>query len=55
MEEAPTEVARSPRPDQVIARVRLAGEWNGVVDLECDHRQACRLATSFLRDEIPQM
>ena len=53
MEAAPTEAAWSPGPDRVIASVHLSGEWNGVIDIECDQRQACCFAARFLRDEDP--
>ena len=53
MEASRTETAWSPGPDRVIASISLSGEWNGVIDLECDHRQACRFAARFLRDDDP--
>jgi CheY-specific phosphatase CheX len=51
IEVAPGEAAWKPGPDRVIASVHLAGAWTGVVDLECDQRQACRFAARFLGDD----
>jgi chemotaxis protein CheX len=53
METAPADSAWSPDPSRLIASVRLAGAWNGVIELECDRRQACRFAFRFLRDDDP--
>lgn len=54
LEVARAEAAWSAAPDRVVASVRLAGEWNGAIDLECDHRQACRFASLFLSDDHPE-
>jgi len=53
MEAAPVEVSWKADPNRMVASVRLTGEWNGVIDLECNHRQACRFAARFLRDDDP--
>ena len=37
-----------PAGDRLTSAVHLAGDWNGVVLLECDVRQACRFAGRFL-------
>lgn len=37
-----------PSTDRLTASVHLTGTWNGAVLVECDSRQACRLATRFL-------
>jgi chemotaxis protein CheX len=40
--------------DRLTASVHLTGEWNGVVMMECDARQACHFAGRFLSLEPPQ-
>ena len=42
-----------PSEDRLTAAVHLAGDWNGVVLLECDRGQACRLAGHFLSVDPP--
>lgn len=42
-----------PGGDRLTAAVHLAGEWDGVVLLECDRGQACRFAARFLSTETP--
>ncbi|MFZ0337698.1 MAG: chemotaxis protein CheX [Terracidiphilus sp.] len=42
-----------PSEDQLTATIYLAGDWNGVLALECGHKQACAFAARFLSMEIP--
>ncbi len=42
-----------PGGDRLTAAVHLAGEWDGVVLLECNRGQACRFAARFLSTETP--
>lgn len=53
MEAAPAGAAWQPDPSRMVASIHLAGEWNGVIELACDRRQACRFAARFLRDDDP--
>src|ERR1035438_4873525 len=39
--------------DRLTSALHLAGEWSGVVLLECDRRQACRFAGRFLSMDAP--
>lgn len=45
----------SPGPDRLTATVHLAGDWPGVLALECGHKQACAFAARFLSMEKPAM
>jgi CheY-specific phosphatase CheX len=52
------EVVKSEEPwvpgaDRVTSAVHLAGAWNGTFLLECDTREACRLAARFLSIDPP--
>jgi CheY-specific phosphatase CheX len=42
-----------PSGEHLTAAVHLAGDWSGVVLLECDRGQACRFAGRFLSNEPP--
>jgi len=44
-----------PGADQLTATIHLAGDWNGVLALECGHEQACAFAARFLSMEKPEM
>jgi chemotaxis protein CheX len=43
-----------PSEDRLTATIYLAGDWNGVLALECGHKQACVFAGRFLSIETPQ-
>ncbi len=43
-----------PGGGRLTAAVHLRGDWNGAVLLECNRRQACRFAGSFLSIEPPE-
>jgi chemotaxis protein CheX len=43
-----------PSADRLTAAVHMAGDWNGVVLLECDRRQACCFAGRFLSMDPPE-
>jgi chemotaxis protein CheX len=45
----------SPSQDRLTATIHLAGDWPGVLALECGHRQACAFAARFLSMEKPKM
>lgn len=52
------EVCRDETPwfageDRLTAAVHLAGDWNGVVLLECSRGQACTFAGRFLSEAPP--
>jgi chemotaxis protein CheX len=54
------EVSESNQPwypggDRLTATIHLAGEWKGVLALECSHKQACVFAARFLSMERPDM
>lgn len=38
----------SPAGDRLTATIHLAGDWPGVLALECGHQQACAFAARFL-------
>jgi chemotaxis protein CheX len=42
-----------PGAERLTAAVHMGGEWNGAVLVECDRRQACRLAGRFLSMDPP--
>jgi chemotaxis protein CheX len=42
-----------PSLDRLTASVRLSGDWNGAVLLECDRWQACQFAGRFLSIDPP--
>jgi chemotaxis protein CheX len=41
--------------DRLTATIYLAGDWNGVLALECGHQQACAFAARFLSMEKPEI
>jgi len=43
-----------PSGDRLTSAVHLTGDWNGAVLLECDRKQACRLAGRFLSVDPPE-
>jgi chemotaxis protein CheX len=43
-----------PSEERLTAAVHLAGDWNGVVLLECDRGQACQFAGRFLSTDPPE-
>jgi len=45
--------AWSPDGNRVTSAVHLSGDWNGVVLLECERRQACAFAARFLSIDAP--
>lgn len=44
----------SPDGNRITSTVHLAGDWNGVILLECERRQACAFAARFLSIDAPQ-
>ena len=42
-----------PGGDRLTATIHLAGEWKGVLALECGHKQACAFAARFLSMDSP--
>jgi chemotaxis protein CheX len=40
--------------NRLTATIHLAGDWNGVLALECDRKQACAFAARFLSTEKPE-
>jgi chemotaxis protein CheX len=42
-----------PNGEHLTAVLHMAGEWNGVVLLECDRTQACHFASRFLSIDQP--
>jgi chemotaxis protein CheX len=42
-----------PNGEHLTAVLHMAGEWNGVVLLECDRPQACHFASRFLSIDQP--
>lgn len=40
-----------PSEDRLTATIHLAGDWPGVLALECGHKQACAFAARFLSME----
>ena len=55
LEVSEVEHSWSPGVDQLTATIHLAGDWNGVLALECGHQQACAFAARFLSMEKPEM
>ncbi len=53
LEIAPCSDPWSPDGNRLTAAVHLSGDWNGVVLLECERRQACAFAARFLSIETP--
>lgn len=45
----------SPSQDRLTATIHLAGDWPGVLALECGHKQACAFAARFLSMDPPAM
>jgi chemotaxis protein CheX len=43
-----------PSGTRLTATIYLAGHWNGVLALECGHKQACAFAARFLSIEKPE-
>ncbi len=43
-----------PSEERLTAAVHLAGDWSGVVLLECDRWQACQFAGRFLSGDPPE-
>jgi chemotaxis protein CheX len=44
----------SPNGENLTAVLHLAGDWKGVVLLECSRRQACNFASRFLSIDPPE-
>lgn len=44
----------SPDRNRITSTVHLAGDWNGVILLECERRQACAFSARFLSIDAPQ-
>jgi len=44
-----------PSGDRLTATIHLAGDWPGVLALECGHKQACAFAARFLSMEKPEV
>src|ERR1035438_8474977 len=42
-----------PGEDRLTSAVRLAGDWSGVLLLECNRSQACHFAGRFLSIDTP--
>ncbi len=53
LEIVPSSDPWSPDGNRLTAAVHLSGDWNGVVLLECDRRQACAFAARFLSIDLP--
>ncbi len=49
----PSEIPRRPAGDLLTSYVRVTGEWNGAVLLECTRQQACRFAGMILSSDAP--
>jgi chemotaxis protein CheX len=49
----PSEIPKRPAGDLLTSFVRVTGEWNGAVLLECTRQQACRFAGLILSSEPP--
>lgn len=43
-----------PSGDRLTATIHLAGDWPGVLALECDRKQACTFAARFLSMDRPE-
>jgi chemotaxis protein CheX len=54
MEVTETQASWFPSEERLTAAVHLAGDWNGVVLLECDRWQACQFAGRFLSTDPPE-
>lgn len=54
LEVFPCETLWAPDVDRVTAAVRLMGDWNETLLLECTHRQACHFAGRLLSADAPQ-
>ena len=50
---SPCEFPRYPAGDLLTSYVRLMGDWNGTVVLECTRQQACRFAGRILSTNPP--
>ncbi len=50
---SPSEIPRRPVGDVLTSYVRLTGDWNGAVLLECTRQQACRFAGMVLSTDPP--
>lgn len=50
---SPSEIPRRPAGDLLTSYVRLTGDWNGAVLLECTRQQACRFAGRILSTDPP--
>jgi chemotaxis protein CheX len=50
---SPSEIPRRPAGDLLTSYVRLSGDWNGAVLLECTRQQACRFAGMILSTNPP--
>lgn len=48
-----SKTATRPAGDLLTSYVRLAGDWNGAVLLECTRQQACRFAGMVLSTDPP--
>lgn len=53
MEITPCSDSWAPDGNRVTSAVHLSGDWNGVVLLECERRQACAFAARFLSIAAP--
>ena len=49
----PSEIPRRPAGDLLTSYVRVTGEWNGAVLLECTRQQACHFAGMILSSDPP--
>ena len=49
----PSEIPRRPEGDLLTSYVRLTGDWNGAVLLECTRQQACSFAGMVLSTDPP--
>jgi CheY-specific phosphatase CheX len=49
----PSEIPRRPAGDLLTSYVRVTGDWNGAVLLECTRQQACHFAGMALSSEPP--
>jgi CheY-specific phosphatase CheX len=53
LEVSPSEIPRRPTGDLLTSYVRLTGDWNGAILLECTRQQACRFAGMILSTKPP--
>ena len=51
----PSETAHLPAASRMTSVVRMTGDWNGAVLLECSARQACLFAGRILAMEPPDV